>query len=74
MGNTVEITIPVDAEAAQALESPARREAAGRCLSRLLKGEGARELLEKAIAEAKGEARVHRLTDADIETELKAAR
>jgi hypothetical protein len=30
MGNTVEVTIPVDVEAAQALKSPARREAAGR--------------------------------------------
>jgi hypothetical protein len=33
MGNTVEVTIPVDADAPQALKSPARRAAAGRYLS-----------------------------------------
>lgn len=49
MGNTVEVTIPVDADAAQALKSPARRAAAGRYLSGLLKGGRARDLLEEAI-------------------------
>ena len=38
MDTTVDVIIPVDAEAARALESPARREAAGRYLSGLLKG------------------------------------
>jgi hypothetical protein len=38
MENTVEVTLPVDAEAAKALNSPARREAAGRYLSGLLTG------------------------------------
>ncbi len=74
MDNTVEVTIPVDAEAAQALKSPARRAAAGRYLSGLLKGGRARDFLEEAIAEAKDEARTHGLTDGDIDAELTAWR
>jgi hypothetical protein len=74
MSDTVEVTIPVDAEAAQALKSPARRAAAGRYLSGLLKAGRARDLLEEAIADAKGEARVRGLTDADIDAELEAWR
>ncbi len=62
MDNTVDVMIPVDAEAAKALESPARREAVGRYLSSLLKGGRARDVLAEAIAEAKREARAHGLT------------
>ena len=43
MDNTVDVMIPVDVEAAKALESPARREAVGRYVSSLLKGERARD-------------------------------
>jgi hypothetical protein len=43
MDNTVDVTIPVDPDAAKALESSARRGAAGRYLSLLLKGERVRE-------------------------------
>jgi len=75
MSNTVEVPIPLDAEAARALESPARRAAAGRYLSGLLKGGGrARDLLEEAIAELKQEARSSGLTDQDIDAELEAWR
>lgn len=74
MDNTVDVTIPVDAEAARALDSPARREAAGRTLSRLLKGGGVRDILAEAIADAKNEARAHGLTDQDIDAELEAWR
>jgi hypothetical protein len=65
MGNTVEVTIPVDVETARALESPARREAGGRYLSGLLKGGRVRDVLAEAIAEAKREARAwpHRRRD-----------
>jgi hypothetical protein len=70
MDNTVDMTIPVDAEAAKALQSPARREAVGRYLSNLLKGGRARDVLAEAIAEAKREARAHGLTDEEIEAEL----
>lgn len=70
MDNTVEVTIPVDAETAQALKSPARREAVGRYLSSLLKGGRAHDVLAEAIAEAKREAREHGLTDEQIDAEL----
>jgi hypothetical protein len=74
MGNTVEVTIPVDADAAQALKSPARRAAAGRYLSGLLNGGRARDLLAEAIGEAKEEAHTRGLTDGDIDAELEAWR
>jgi hypothetical protein len=74
MDTTVEITLPVDAEAAKALNNPARREAAGRYLSGLLTGGRAHDVLADAIAEAKREARVSGLTDEDIDAELEAWR
>jgi hypothetical protein len=74
MGNTVEVTIPVDADAAQALKSPARRAAAGRYLSGLFKGGRARDLLAEAIGEIKEEAHTRGLTDGDIDAELEAWR
>lgn len=74
MDSTIEVTLPVDAEAAKALDNPARREAAGRYLSSLLKGGRAPFALAEAIAEAKREARASSLTDADIDAELAAWR
>ena len=74
MDSTVEVTLPVDAEAAKALDNPARREAAGRYLSFLLKGERVREALAEAIADAKQEARASGLTDEAIDAELGAWR
>jgi hypothetical protein len=74
MDSVVEVTLPVDAEAAKALDSPARREAAGRYPSGLLKGGRIREVLAEAIADAKPEARAGGLTDEDIDAELAAWR
>ena len=74
MDATVPVTLPVDAEAAKALDSPARREAAGRILSGLLKRERVRGVLAEAIADAKREARTSGLTDAAIDAELEAWR
>jgi hypothetical protein len=74
MSKTVDVTIPVDAEAAQALESPARRAAVGRYLSGLLKGGRVRDILAEAIADAKREARASGLTDEDIDAEIEAWR
>ena len=75
MVDTVEVPIPVDAETAQALKSsPARRAAAGRYLSGLVKGGRARDLLEEAIADIKSEAHARGLTDADVDAELEAWR
>jgi len=70
MDNTVDVMVPVDAEAAKALESPARREAVGRYLSSRLKDGRARDVLAEAIAEAKREARAQGLTDEEIDAEL----
>jgi hypothetical protein len=74
MDTTVEVTLPVDAEAAKALNSPARREAAGRYLSGLLTGGRVHVVLAEAIAEAKREVRASGLTDEDIDAELEAWR
>lgn len=74
MDGLVDVTIPVDPEAAKALESPARREAAGRYLSDLLKRGALRDVLAEAIAELKREARDRGLTDAEIDAELDAWR
>lgn len=70
MDSTVDVSIPVDAEVARALASPARREAAGRYLSGLLKSGRIREILAEAISDAKQEARANGLTDEDIDAEL----
>jgi hypothetical protein len=70
----VEVIIPVDAEAARALENPARRAAAGRYLSGLLRGGHVPDVLAAAIADAKREARTNGLTDAAIDAELAAWR
>lgn len=74
MDATVEVTLPLDAEAAKALNSPARREAAGRYLSSLLTGGRVRDVLAEAVADAKREARARGLTDEDIDAELEAWR
>ena len=74
MDNTIDVTIPVDAEAARALESPERREAAGRYLSDLLRDGGIRVILAKAIADAKQEAHANGLTDNIIDLELETWR
>ena len=74
MDTTVEVTLPLDAEAAKALNSPARREAAGRYLSGLLTGGRVHDVLTEAIAEAKCEARASGLMDEDIDAELEVWR
>jgi hypothetical protein len=70
MDNTVDVTIPVDAAAAQVLESPARREAVGRYFERAGQGGRARNVHAEFIADAKREARANGLTDEEIDAEL----
>ena len=74
MDRTVDVTIPLEPEAARCFESPERREALGRYLSGLLKGGRLRELLAEAIADAKREAGAAGLTDEEVEAELAAWR
>jgi hypothetical protein len=63
MDTTIDVLIPIDAEAAGALENPARRAAAGRYLSGLLKDGRLVDILAEAIADAKREARANGLTE-----------
>jgi len=74
MTETVEVAIPVDADAAEALASPARRAAAGHYLSAVLREGRIGELMAEAIADLKKEARAAGLTDDEIEAELQAWR
>ena len=74
MDSTVDVIIPVDAEVARALESPARREAAGRYLSGLLRGGRVRDVLAEAVTDAETEARANGLTDEEVNAELEAWR
>lgn len=57
MADTVDVTIPVDAELVKHLDTPARQEAFGRYLSGLLRGGRVRDVLAEAIADAKRQAR-----------------
>lgn len=74
MEKMVDVTIPMDAEAARTSESPVRREALGRYLSELLKGGRIRDALAEAIADAKSEARATGLTDDNVDAEIEAWR
>jgi hypothetical protein len=72
MDNTVDVTIPVDPEAAATLADARNREAAGRLVSRVLCPRSGPNPLAQAIAEPKAAARTAGLTDADIDAELAA--
>jgi hypothetical protein len=72
MDNTVDVTIPVDAEAASALADARNREAVGRLVSRVLRPRSGPSPLAQAITELKVAARTAGLTDADIDAELAA--
>lgn len=70
MDTTVDVTIPVEPEAAAALADARNREAVGRLVSRVLRPRSGPSALAQAIAELKAEARAAGLTDADIDAEL----
>jgi hypothetical protein len=53
MGKTVDVTIPVDPEAAAALADARNREAVGRLVSRVLRPRSGPSPLAEAIAEIK---------------------
>jgi hypothetical protein len=72
MGNTVDVTIPVDPEAAAALADARNRAAVGRLVSRVLRPRSGPTPLAQAIAELKAAARIAGLTDEDIDAELAA--
>jgi hypothetical protein len=72
MDNTVDVTIPVDPEAAATLADARNREAAGQLVSRVLRPRSGPKPLAQAIAEMKAAVRTAGLTDADIDAELAA--
>jgi hypothetical protein len=72
MDRTVDVTIPVEPEAAEALADARNREAVGRLVSRVLRPRSGPSPLAQAIAELKAEARAAGLTDAEIDAELAA--
>lgn len=72
MGKTVDVTIPVDPEAAAALADARNREAVGRLVSRVLRPRSGPRPLAEAIAEIKADAEAAGLTDAEIDAELAA--
>jgi hypothetical protein len=72
MADTVDVTIPVEPEAAAALADARNREAVGRLVSRVLRPRSGPSPLADAIAAMKSDARAAGLTDADIDAELAA--
>jgi hypothetical protein len=72
MDNTVDVTIPVDAEAAAALGDARNRAAVGRLISRVLHPRPGDDPLIAAIAALKAEVRAAGLTGEDIDEELAA--
>jgi hypothetical protein len=72
MEKTVDVTIPVEPEAAAALADARNREAVGRLVSRVLRPRSGPSPLARAIAEMKADARAGGLTDAEIDAEVAA--
>jgi hypothetical protein len=72
MDNTIDVTIPVEPEAAAALADARNREAVGRLISRVLSARSGPSPLAEAIAALKAEVRQAGLTDAEIDAELAA--
>lgn len=72
MDKTVDVTIPVNAEAAAALADARNRDAVGRLVSRVLRPHAGPSPLAQAIVELKAEVRQAGLSDDDIDAELSA--
>jgi hypothetical protein len=72
MDSTIDVTIPVEPEAAAALADARNRAAVGRLVSRVLRPRAGPSALAQAIAELKAEARKAGLTDVDVDAELAA--
>ena len=68
----VDVTIPVEPEAAAVLADARNRKAVGRLVSRVLRPRSGPSPLAQAIAELKAEARAAGLSDADIDVEFAA--
>jgi hypothetical protein len=67
MAKAVDVSIPVEPEAAVALADARNREAVGRLVGRVLRPRAGPSPLAQAIAELKADARAAGLTDTDID-------
>jgi hypothetical protein len=72
MGYTVDVTIPVEPEAAASLHDARNRAAIGRLVSRVLHPRPGDDPVVEAIAALKAEVSAAGLTDAEIDAELDA--
>jgi hypothetical protein len=72
MPDTVDVTIPVERDAAAALVDQRNRDAVGRLISRVLRPQAGPSALARAIGELKAEARAAGLSDGEIDAELAA--
>ena len=72
MVSTVEVVIPVEAEAAAALTDSRKREAVGRIVSRILRPQPDLDPLLEAMERLGADAKAKGLTPATIESELAA--
>jgi hypothetical protein len=72
MDDTVEVTIPVAAEAAATLIDARNRQAVGRLVSRVLHPRSGPSPLSQALAELQAEVRAVGLSDTEIDAELGA--
>jgi hypothetical protein len=72
MSDTIEVPIPVDAAAAEALRDPMKRKQMGRIISQLLKPDDSVARLFNAMDRLAEDARAQGLTDAIVEEELAA--
>lgn len=72
MNDTVDVTIPVEPEAAARLADVRNREAVGRLVSRVLRPRSGPSPLAQAIAALKADARAAGLSDSGIDAELAA--
>ncbi len=72
MAGTVEVLIPVDAEAAAALTDVRKREAVGRIVSRILRPHPDHDPLLEAMERLSADAQAKGLTRETLEAELAA--
>jgi len=72
MGETIDVSIPVEPKAAAALRDAHNRAAIGRLVSRVLHPRPGDDPLVEAIAALKAEVCATGLTDAEIDAELDA--
>jgi hypothetical protein len=72
MDSTIDVPIPLDQEAARALDQPERREAAGLNLSAILRHGSAGLALAEAMSAMKKELRANGVTDEMADEEIEA--